>query len=61
MSDPPSVLEEYMQCVSKDDNLKVLLRSKARCGRMAEMDTGGKSACLGYPSGVLCAFNNLVN
>ncbi|XP_056276875.1 zinc finger protein ZFMSA12A isoform X2 [Pseudoliparis swirei] len=40
MSDPPSVLEEYMQCVSKDDDLKVLLRSKARCGRMAEMDTG---------------------
>ncbi|TNN50159.1 hypothetical protein EYF80_039648 [Liparis tanakae] len=40
MSDTPSVLEEYMHCVSKDDDLKVLLRSKARRGRMAEMDTG---------------------
>ncbi|XP_075954099.1 uncharacterized protein LOC142956407 isoform X2 [Anarhichas minor] len=40
MSDTPSVLEEFMQCVSKEDDLKVLLRSKARCGKMAEMDTG---------------------
>ncbi|XP_054452266.1 zinc finger protein ZFMSA12A isoform X2 [Anoplopoma fimbria] len=40
MSDAPSVLEEYMQCVSKEDDLKVLLRSKAHCGKMAEMDTG---------------------
>ncbi|XP_034411634.1 zinc finger protein ZFMSA12A isoform X2 [Cyclopterus lumpus] len=40
MSDTPSLLEEYMQCVSKEDDLKVLLRSKAHCGKMAEMDTG---------------------
>ncbi|KAA8587456.1 hypothetical protein FQN60_016318, partial [Etheostoma spectabile] len=29
ISDTPSVLEEYMQCVSKADDLKVLLRSKS--------------------------------
>nr|XP_033505974.1 zinc finger protein ZFMSA12A-like [Epinephelus lanceolatus] len=39
ISDTPSVLEEYMQCVSKADDLKVLLRSKAHSGKMAKMDT----------------------
>ncbi|XP_029309254.1 uncharacterized protein LOC115022414 [Cottoperca gobio] len=39
ISDTPSVLEEYMPCVSKADDLKVLLRSKAHCGKMAKMDT----------------------
>ncbi|XP_037314155.2 zinc finger protein ZFMSA12A isoform X1 [Pungitius pungitius] len=38
MSDTPSGLEEYMQCVYKEDDLKVLLRSKAHCGKMADMD-----------------------
>ncbi|KAM8849445.1 uncharacterized protein AB9W97_021164 isoform 2-T2 [Spinachia spinachia] len=38
MSDTPPGLEEYMQCVYKEDDLKVLLRSKAHCGQMAEMD-----------------------
>ncbi|XP_037643837.1 zinc finger protein ZFMSA12A isoform X1 [Sebastes umbrosus] len=37
--DTPSVLEEYMQCVSKADDLKVLLRSKAHCGKIPMMDT----------------------
>ncbi|XP_031162660.1 zinc finger protein ZFMSA12A-like isoform X1 [Sander lucioperca] len=39
ISDTPSVLEEYMQCVSKADDLKVLLRSKAHRGKMTKMDT----------------------
>ncbi|KAL7386070.1 hypothetical protein ABVT39_003770 [Epinephelus coioides] len=39
ISDTPSVLEEYMQCVSKADDLKVLLRSKAHSDKMAKMDT----------------------
>ncbi|XP_049454417.1 zinc finger protein ZFMSA12A-like isoform X2 [Epinephelus fuscoguttatus] len=39
ISDTPSVLEEYMQCVSKTDDLKVLLRSKAHSDKMAKMDT----------------------
>lgn len=47
ISDTSSVLEEYMQCVSETDNLKELLRRKAHCGKMAKMDTDGKSVCLG--------------
>ncbi|XP_051262727.1 zinc finger protein ZFMSA12A isoform X1 [Dicentrarchus labrax] len=39
ISDTPSVLEEYMQCVSKADDLKVLLRSRAHCDKTAKMDT----------------------
>ncbi|TDH06194.1 hypothetical protein EPR50_G00129790 [Perca flavescens] len=39
ISDTPSVLEEYMQCVSKADDLKVLLRSKAHRDKMTKMDT----------------------
>nr|XP_040026301.1 zinc finger protein ZFMSA12A isoform X2 [Gasterosteus aculeatus aculeatus] len=38
MSDTPSGLEEYMPCVYKEDDLKVLLRSKAHWGQMAGMD-----------------------
>lgn len=48
ISDAPSVLEEYMKPESKADKLKVLLRSKAHCGKMAKMDTSGKFVCLGY-------------
>ncbi|XP_041805797.1 zinc finger protein ZFMSA12A [Chelmon rostratus] len=43
ISDTPSVLEEHMQCVPKADDLKVLLRSKAHCGKMAKMDTSAPS------------------
>ncbi|XP_038574610.1 zinc finger protein ZFMSA12A [Micropterus salmoides] len=39
ISDTPSVLEEYMWCVSSADDLKVLLRSRANCGKMTKMDT----------------------
>lgn len=53
ISDTPSVLEEYMQCVSKADDLKVLLRSKAHRGKMTKMDTRCKSVCLGYQPGCI--------
>lgn len=43
ISDTSSLLEEYTQCVSKAENLKVLLRNKARCGRTAKVDARGKS------------------
>ncbi|KAM9349976.1 uncharacterized protein ABDE67_009698 [Symphorus nematophorus] len=42
ISDTSSVLEEYMQCVSKADDLKELLRIMAHSGKMVQMDT---SAC----------------
>lgn len=46
IGDTPSVLEEYMQCVSKAEDLKPLLRNKTHRGKMAKMDTSGKSVCL---------------
>ncbi|XP_073346545.1 uncharacterized protein [Pagrus major] len=39
ISDAPSVLEEYMKCESEADELKVLLRRKAHCGKIARVDT----------------------
>nr|XP_046263585.1 zinc finger protein ZFMSA12A isoform X2 [Scatophagus argus] len=43
ISDTSSMLEEYMQCVSKADDLKVLLRSKAHHDKMAKIDTNAPS------------------
>ncbi|XP_023277623.1 uncharacterized protein LOC111666513 [Seriola lalandi dorsalis] len=43
ISDTSSVLEEYMQCVTKADDLKVLLRSKVHHGKMAKMDSSDPS------------------
>lgn len=51
MSDTPSGLEEYMPCVYKEDDLKVLLRSKAHWGQMAGMDASGESVFLVYQPG----------
>ncbi|XP_040912151.1 TERF1-interacting nuclear factor 2-like [Toxotes jaculatrix] len=39
ISDTSSVLEEYMQCVTKADDLKVLLKSEVHHGKMAKMDS----------------------
>ncbi|KAK2895660.1 hypothetical protein Q8A73_015148 [Channa argus] len=39
ISDTPCILEEYMQCITKSDDLKTLLRSKAHYDKMAKMDT----------------------
>ncbi|XP_019960036.2 zinc finger protein 420-like isoform X2 [Paralichthys olivaceus] len=39
ISDTSSVLEEYMQCVTNTDDLRVLLRSKVHHGKMAKMDS----------------------
>lgn len=41
ISDTSTLLEEYTQCVSKAENLKALLRTKARCG--PTVDACGKS------------------
>ncbi|XP_071758274.1 uncharacterized protein LOC139913993 [Centroberyx gerrardi] len=38
ISDTPSMLEEYMQCLSKAEDLKVLLRSKKCVGKLAKID-----------------------
>ncbi|TKS80254.1 Zinc finger protein ZFMSA12A [Collichthys lucidus] len=43
IGDTPSVLEEYMQCVSKAEDLKPLLRNKTHRGKMAKMDTSASS------------------
>ncbi|XP_070700586.1 zinc finger protein ZFMSA12A isoform X1 [Pempheris klunzingeri] len=43
ISDTPSVLEEYTQCVSKLDDIKVLLRSRIHRGKMTRMDTSASS------------------
>ncbi|KAK5859659.1 hypothetical protein PBY51_021198 [Eleginops maclovinus] len=48
IGDTPTALEEYMQCVSKANDLKVLLRSKAHLSKMNTMDTSGKSVFPGY-------------
>jgi len=37
-----------MLCETKNDDLKVLLRSKVCRGQMAKMDSSGKSVCLKY-------------
>ncbi|XP_026229362.1 zinc finger protein ZFMSA12A-like [Anabas testudineus] len=39
ISDAPCVLEEYMQCVTKTDDFKILLRSEVHCDKMAKMDS----------------------
>ncbi|KAF3858580.1 hypothetical protein F7725_011781, partial [Dissostichus mawsoni] len=44
IGDTPSALEESMQCVSKADDLKVLLRSKAHLSQMYTMDTSVPSS-----------------
>lgn len=46
ISDTPSVLEEYMQCVTKPEDLKILLRCKANRDKMVKMENNGESACL---------------
>lgn len=46
INDTPSVPEEYMQCVSKADDFKVLLRSMMKNGKLARMNASGKSAFL---------------
>ncbi|XP_067384981.1 zinc finger protein ZFMSA12A-like isoform X1 [Channa argus] len=44
ISDTPCILEEYMQCITKSDDLKTLLRSKAHYDKMAKMDTSVSSS-----------------
>nr|XP_033960723.1 uncharacterized protein LOC117462559 [Pseudochaenichthys georgianus] len=44
IGDTPSALEESMQCASKADDLKVLLRSKAHLSQMYTMDTSVPSS-----------------
>lgn len=51
ISDTPSILDEYMQCVTKTDDLKILLRSKVHRDKMAKMDSTGKSLYMGYQPG----------
>lgn len=46
MGDTPAVLEEYMQYVTRCDDLKVLLRSRAAKGELAKMNSSGESVCL---------------
>lgn len=40
ISGAPSVLEEYMQCVSNGDDLKFLLQSKQCHGKLAKSTVG---------------------
>lgn len=42
ISDTPSVPEEFMQCVSKADDFKVLLRGTMQRGKLAKMNASGK-------------------
>ncbi|CAK6952056.1 zinc finger protein ZFMSA12A-like [Scomber scombrus] len=43
ISDTPSVPEEYMQCVSKADDFKVLLRGMMQRGKLARMNASAPS------------------